>query len=467
MPKVTLPVRRTVPLVILLGATIALACACSKEKPARPSSIHKESSPAVAPGSPVEHPTTFIDATVARRQVTYTRKSPGAETDGSLPLAKKGRPPTQPSDNPNASPNSGRKAHKEQIANSIANEPVIPIAIPSSTQKPTLQAKRPIPAPPQLFTVSEAAQLLPAGSLRKAKRLNKKGFRARKNGNNAEALALYREAVEASPSYGRARFNLACELALDGQTSAAIAELTILYRSGGKGDHHYLAAATADEDLHSLWALPAFLSLVDGLAEHRRLRTSKVLKGGCHGFSARTGAMACGYYSKTDEWCEKAGGVLFGSETHVFAVHDEDEEVNESGAMESSCLQERVAPLKLPKYHLRRGKEMALGDTGYFATWSETPDSPAKVEFRGPGGVAEIAIGREGFVTGGDAVPYNNPDEVLFWLAPSGGRGVVETRFGYTGTREPKDIPYESWNALALLVLSDDAEPAEAVSGLP
>jgi hypothetical protein len=323
---------------------------------------------------------------------------------------------------------------------------------------PSPGPRRVLPTTPAILTPEEVARLLPAGNVSEAKKLNSQGFKARKRGDNAQALDLYRQAVAASPAHGRARLNLACELALAGEIQPAIDELTWLYRSGSKADLDLLAAASSDEDLRLIWGQDAFLALVDGLAGRRQLAPNDVLKGGCHGFSATTGTVACGYFADTSEWSPTSGGVLFGHPTGVYSIVDEDETINDTADMAAELQARRVAPVRLPKYPLKAGQETPLGSTGYVARWDPSPDSDGeaplgKLTLRSPRGMGPLVVTPKEVVHGAHWVAGKG--EAVLWMVPGWDRFVLEVTSEFEAVYEDGQMIQgpESWNALAFVEL--------------
>jgi hypothetical protein len=323
---------------------------------------------------------------------------------------------------------------------------------------PSPGPRRVLPTTPAVFSPEEAARLLPAGNVSEAKKLNSQGFKARKRGDNAQAMDFYRQAVAASPAHGRARLNLACELALAGEIQSAIDELTWLYRSGSEEDLDLLAAASSDEDLRSIWGQDAFLALVDGAAGRRQLAPKEVLKGGCHGFSATTGTVACGYFADTSEWSPTAGGVLFGHPTGVYSIVDEDETINDTADMAAELQVRRVAPVRLPKFPLKAGQETPLGGTGYVARWDPIQDSEGeaplgKLTLHGPRGMGPLVVTPKEVVHGAHWVAGSG--EAVLWMVPGWDRFVLEVTSEFEAAYEDGQMVQgpESWNALALVEL--------------
>ena len=104
----------------------------------------------------------------------------------------------------------------------------------------------------------QSTQQYPVGNLKRAKRLNVKGLKARKRGDNARALRYYRKAVAASPRYGWARFNLACELSLAGREDEAIEHLLVLHQMNTEETREILPLIHTDHDFDNVRHNPAF-----------------------------------------------------------------------------------------------------------------------------------------------------------------------------------------------------------------
>lgn len=96
-----------------------------------------------------------------------------------------------------------------------------------------------------------------------ARALNKSGLEKLKQKLYDEAIATYRQALEAWPGHVYSRFNLACALTLTGRTDEALGALQILWRmaatSTGAADR--LKAARIDKDFEPLRKDPRFRTL--------------------------------------------------------------------------------------------------------------------------------------------------------------------------------------------------------------
>jgi hypothetical protein len=280
--------------------------------------------------------------------------------------------------------------------------------------------------PPAVMSAQEREQALVEGDLRKAKKLNTAGYRARKKGDGAAALAAYEQAVAAAPAYGRARLNYACELSLAGRQDEALSQLVWLYRTGRDEDLDLVAAATSDTDLRALWPRPRFKALIEGLAARRPYGARLLPETGCFGYAPATGAVSCGYVSDTSEWASLAGGVIFAAEVKEFAIRSEEEDMDDPEEMLHALKSARIAPVKLPHFKLREGREMPLGETGFAATWKRTDDATI-ISVSGPSGRGgSVELDEESLVTSGQPVMYNSPTSVVVWLVPGFDRFVVE-----------------------------------------
>lgn len=302
------------------------------------------------------------------------------------------------------------------------------------------------------MSASEASAAFPAGDLRRSKKLNGQGYRARKRGDHSAAVALYRQAVTAAPAYGQARLNLACELALAGRADAALAELSMLYRSGRPDHRKYLRLATADSDLASLWKTGRFMALISGVAPNSPVTPAKLKGGGCHGYTPASGAVVCGYHISTSEWPAKAGGVLFGGTTQKFAVpmSDEEWEEDETRELQAALRQAGVAGVRLPRFALTRNRERALGNAGLRARWAVDSDGLHTLTVTGPAGRATLLMDADDFQWAEDPVSLGEPSDVRVWLVPGwSDRVVAEANYEVSDS----EMGDESWNAVALVRL--------------
>ncbi len=96
-----------------------------------------------------------------------------------------------------------------------------------------------------------------------ATRLNEDGLAARKRGDHAAAMQLYKEALAQDQNHVWARYNYACELALAGRDKDAIGELTFLYKLGTADAKRALSAARKDSDFASIKNLGQFFRLTN------------------------------------------------------------------------------------------------------------------------------------------------------------------------------------------------------------
>lgn len=100
------------------------------------------------------------------------------------------------------------------------------------------------------------------GDLDRAKLLNTQGLDLRKAGDNNAAKAKYQEALKVAPGYAPARYNLACELALAGDSKGALKHLEALAASGDPDSLRFVAYAGADSDFSSMRTDPRFQALL-------------------------------------------------------------------------------------------------------------------------------------------------------------------------------------------------------------
>ena len=85
---------------------------------------------------------------------------------------------------------------------------------------------------PSALSAKEVKAQYSTKKMRKAKKANTAGYKARKADDAAKAIENYKKALELAPGYVGARFNLACEHARAKDADSAIAELEHLFRIG-------------------------------------------------------------------------------------------------------------------------------------------------------------------------------------------------------------------------------------------
>jgi tetratricopeptide (TPR) repeat protein len=95
----------------------------------------------------------------------------------------------------------------------------------------------PAPAPegyavPSALSAKEVKAQYGIKQMRKAKKSNTAGYKARKADDAAKAIEHYNKALELAPGYVTARFNLACEHARAKDADAAIGAIEHLFRMG-------------------------------------------------------------------------------------------------------------------------------------------------------------------------------------------------------------------------------------------
>lgn len=122
---------------------------------------------------------------------------------------------------------------------------------------PATVAPKPPPPPTQVF---QRPVDTPA-AIATAKKLNSQGLEARRGKNHALALQKYQAAVNAAPGYAPARFNLACELALEGDSDAALNEIEFLSQLNTESAKRFIAVAPLDSDLNTIQKHPRFLKI--------------------------------------------------------------------------------------------------------------------------------------------------------------------------------------------------------------
>jgi tetratricopeptide (TPR) repeat protein len=96
------------------------------------------------------------------------------------------------------------------------------------------------------------------GDRASAKRENDRGYERRKADDHLGAIFYYQRAVRLDPSYEYGHYNLACELALTGETRSALNSLRVLSHIGTPLARKFLREASADPDFREIRSLPEF-----------------------------------------------------------------------------------------------------------------------------------------------------------------------------------------------------------------
>lgn len=115
------------------------------------------------------------------------------------------------------------------------------------------------PAP---FSEAERKAKFPRGNLGDARTKNREGLARRAADDAGGAKAAYAEALSLSPRFAPARYNLACELAREGNKEAALGELETLLRLATPDARLFVARARLDPDFASVREDPRFRGLV-------------------------------------------------------------------------------------------------------------------------------------------------------------------------------------------------------------
>jgi len=102
--------------------------------------------------------------------------------------------------------------------------------------------------------------------MRKAKKANTAGYKARKADDAAKAIENYKKALELAPGYVGARFNLACEYARAKDADAAIAELEHLFRIGSPEALLRAAKLQVDSDFDPIREDPRIKAITEHFA---------------------------------------------------------------------------------------------------------------------------------------------------------------------------------------------------------
>ena len=105
---------------------------------------------------------------------------------------------------------------------------------------------------PKSLSIAERRRAYPKGNRKLAKKLNTAGYKRFKAKDRVGALTNYQKAVDASPAYEMARFNLACELSVAGRLDAAIEQLEHLLRMGTPLARKLVSRARYDKDFTAL-----------------------------------------------------------------------------------------------------------------------------------------------------------------------------------------------------------------------
>jgi hypothetical protein len=109
--------------------------------------------------------------------------------------------------------------------------------VPTAEGQAAAPAAKDAPAPagytvPSALSAKEVKAQYGTKQMRKAKKSNTAGYKARKAEDAAKAIEHYEKALELAPGYVTARFNLACEHARAKDADSAIAEVEHLFRMG-------------------------------------------------------------------------------------------------------------------------------------------------------------------------------------------------------------------------------------------
>ncbi|MBN1945074.1 MAG: tetratricopeptide repeat protein [Bradymonadales bacterium] len=119
---------------------------------------------------------------------------------------------------------------------------------------------------------------------RRAETFNRDGMRDYERGRYRDAARNFERALEADPWYPRAKYNLACQLALLGETAESLRHLDELSRWDTDEAHQQASRALVDEDFISLRDNPQFrditgytrVQLLNGADEAGLERTEEI-----------------------------------------------------------------------------------------------------------------------------------------------------------------------------------------------
>ena len=119
---------------------------------------------------------------------------------------------------------------------------------------------------PPVWSDFERLRRMPPGDRQAARKRNLAGLAARRRGDHAAARAAYEAALAADPSYVWARYNLACEDALQGDRAAAVARLLQLHQMAVPEARRALAKVARDPDFASIRDDPTVAALLQTYA---------------------------------------------------------------------------------------------------------------------------------------------------------------------------------------------------------
>ncbi len=124
---------------------------------------------------------------------------------------------------------------------------------PAAADEAEKSAGAEAPAPsayviPEALSYKQSRAEYGRGKMRAAKKKNTEALKLRKKKDSEGAIASYKEALELSPGYVTARFNLACEYARFGKADEAIAELEHLFKMGTTKAMRKIAKLQVDSD---------------------------------------------------------------------------------------------------------------------------------------------------------------------------------------------------------------------------
>jgi hypothetical protein len=153
----------------------------------------------------------------------------------------------------------GEKKDAEAVAVSESSAP-------QEAEKPAQASAAPGYVIPEALTPKESKEQYGLGKIRAAKKKNSAALKLRKKKNTEGAIAAYRAALELSPGYVTARFNLACEYARFGNADEAIAELDHLFKMGTPEALRKIAKLQVDSDFDPIRTDPRITQIEEHFA---------------------------------------------------------------------------------------------------------------------------------------------------------------------------------------------------------
>ncbi|MGB0590901.1 MAG: tetratricopeptide repeat protein [Myxococcota bacterium] len=153
----------------------------------------------------------------------------------------------------------GEKKSAEPV---VAEEPTEAV----EAEKPAQKEAPPAYTIPEALSAKESRKQYARGKRNTAKKKNTAALKLRKKEDSPGAIASYKEALELSPGYVTARFNLACEYARFGNADEAIGELEHLFKMGTAEAMRKIAKLQVDSDFDPIREDPRIKTISDSFA---------------------------------------------------------------------------------------------------------------------------------------------------------------------------------------------------------